>query len=155
MKKVKIVSSGFNQETGISHVTIQTPKGSYTGYSNLQDEDKKYVSQMAGCRYAEIKAHMKMLDAEIKEIKSQLHAFERFYNNVSRSYKFNENGYEARKMRKEMHGFRDKIKELENLKADMHKTFMDAVDNRQKKIQQLNRGVEIIRKIREQKTKNG
>lgn len=155
MKKIKIVSSGFDKKTGISHVTIQTPKGSYTGYSNLQEEDKPYISQMAGCRYAEIKAHMKMLDAEIKEIKCQLHAFERFYNNASRSWRFNESGYEARKMRREMHGFRDKIKELEGLKVDMHKTLMDAVDSRQKEIQKLNRGVEVVRKIREQKTKNG
>lgn len=155
MKKVKIVSSGFDKETGISHVTIQTPKGTYTGYSNLQEEDKPYTSQMAGCRYAEIKAHIKMLEAEIKEIKTQLHAFERFYNNASRSWRFNESGYEARKMRREMHSFRDKIKELEKLKEDMHKTLMDAVDSRQKEIQQLNKGVEIVRKIREQKTKNG
>lgn len=155
MKKVKIVSSGFDKETGISHVTIQTPKGTYTGYSNLQEEDEKYVSQMVGCRYAEIKAHIKMLDAEIKEIKTQLYAFERFYNNASRSWRFNESGYEARKMRREMHGFKDKIKELEELKASMHKTLMDAIDDRQEKIEKFHKGVEVMRKIRQQQTKNG
>lgn len=155
MKKVKIVSSGFDKETGISHVTIQTPKGTYTGYSNLQEEDEKYVSQMVGCRYAEIKAHIKMLEAEIKEIKTQLYAFERFYNNASRSWRFNESGYEARKMRREMHSFKDKIEELEELKKSMHKTLMDAIDDRQEKIEKFHKGVEVMRKIREQKTKNG
>lgn len=155
MKKVRMIDSGFNEETGVSYVTIQTPKGQYTGYSVLQEEDKKYVSKMAGCRYAEIKAHIKMIDAEIKEVKSQLHAFERFYKNASRSYRFNESGYEARKMRREMHSFRDKISELEKLKESMHNTLMTAIDNRQKEIEQVHRGVEIMRKLRENQAKNG
>lgn len=154
MKKVKIVDSGFDKETGISYVTIQNSKGQYTGYSTLQEDDRKYISQMAGCRYAEIKAHIKMIEAEIKELKVQLHAFERFYNNASKSWRFNKNGYEARKMRREMHGFKDKITELEELKTSMHNTLMTAIDNRQKEIEQFHKGVEIMRKRRENQNKN-
>ena len=146
MKKIKIVSSGFDKETGISHVTIQTPKGSYTGYSNLQEEDKTHVSQMTGCRYAEIKAYIKMLNAEIKEIKSQFYAFERLYNNISQSNKFNKDSYEARKIRREMYHFKEKIKELENLKFSMHNTLMTAIDERQEKVKNFYKQVDQINK---------
>lgn len=134
MKKTKIIESNFNEKTGISYVTIQTPKGTYTGYSRLQDEDKEYMSQNVGCRYAEIKAHIKMINSEIKENKIQLIAFERFYNNLSNSNKLNKNSYEARKIRKEIYNFKKRIQELENLKTSMHNTLMEAINKRQKNL---------------------
>lgn len=130
MLKAKMIDSGFNRETGISYATIKTPNGIYTGYSYLQEEDKEYASEFAGCKYAEIKANIKMVKDKIRILKSQLSAFEKFYNNISEGRNFNKRSYEARKMRRKMFELKDEIKNLQALKESMHNVLMEDINKR-------------------------
>lgn len=79
MNRTKIIYSNFDKDTGISIVKIQTPLGVFTGKSTLREEDKPYISSIAGCRYAEIKAHIKAVDAQIKELKIALNTLKTFF----------------------------------------------------------------------------
>ena len=64
--KEKVYSSYAN---GISTVTIKNDYGTFTGYSHLLEEDIPYESSLAGCRFAEMKAGIKIFKYQIKEIK--------------------------------------------------------------------------------------
>lgn len=132
--KTRIIDAGFNEDTGISHVIIQTPKGTFTGYSKLQEEDRPYVSKYAGCRYAEIKANIKAVNAEIQEAESQLSAFEKFYNNISESKRFDPESYEARKIRRQIYELQEKVSELVMTKVSMRNTLMTLIENRSREI---------------------
>lgn len=145
MKRTKIIYSNYDNNTGVSTITIQTPKGRFTGISLLHDEDKDYASEITGCSYAEIKAHMKMVAADIKELKSNLSAFEKFYNNISTSNSFDEKSYIARKLRKEIFRLKEKINLYEQLKTAMHNTLMSNMENRQKKLEAFYRKVNRIK----------
>ena len=54
--KIKLLSSNYDEETGISVASIQTDYGIFTGTSKLHEEDKHISSHYAGCQYAETKA---------------------------------------------------------------------------------------------------
>lgn len=115
--KVKIVDTDFNDETGISKVVIRTKKGDFVGTSKLQEADKERYSLWTGYCYAELKARIKALNVEIKELKIQLSAFEQFYNNIAQAKLFDSDSFEARKIRRKMYELRNKIETLQDLRA--------------------------------------
>lgn len=134
MKREKIVESFFDADTGVSCVKLQTPRGVFAGYSMLQKEDEPFISAYAGCRYAELKAMIKARQAEIKEAKIELHAFERFHKQLECSKKFKRESYEASKIRRHIYELRDKIKILEGNKEYMNDILTNSINNRQRKI---------------------
>jgi hypothetical protein len=67
---MKLISSDFNKNTGISTVILQNRNGRYTGTAKLHPEDKG--SEIAGCLLAEKRAWIKYYKAELKRNKIQL-----------------------------------------------------------------------------------
>lgn len=134
MKREKIIEAFFDADTGVSCVKLQTQRGIFTGYSMLQKEDEQFASAYAGCRYAEMKARIKAIQAEIKETKIELRAFEKFHNQLACSKKFQHSSYEASKMRRHVYELRDKIKHLEEVKELTKSGLREAVENRPTKI---------------------
>lgn len=118
--KYKIIKSEYDRATGISETIIQSPKGIYTGHSYLQDEDRKYESNYVGCRYAEIKAIIKMIKAEIKENQIKLNAIKSVYSKGDKK---------ALSKMKELSNI---INELEDLKYDFHSRLMEDIEDRPK-----------------------
>lgn len=76
--KIKITSSNFNKETGISKVTINTPLGEFTGIAKLHEEDKNIMSEFAGCQYAEMRAILKYIKKKIQILNWKIESLENY-----------------------------------------------------------------------------
>lgn len=137
-RKYKIISSDYNKETGVSTVTIQTPKGLFTGHSYLQECDRKIESEFAGCRYAEIKAFIKYIESDLRELKSQSKTYKEFYINLTQSKHFKENSYEAKRFRKFINDIDKKIAELKCFRDYHYQCIMNLAADRERTIAQLN-----------------
>ena len=135
--KCKIINSYYDENSGFSTVTIQNKRGQYSGNTLLREEDKKYESRYAGCRYAELKAYINMIKAEIKELKIQLDAFEKFYKNLQMAKAFNEKSYEAKRLRGKIFELKNKIKERTELKDSIHNTLLNAINGRDQEIKEF------------------
>ncbi len=125
--KHKIVKSDFDAKTGVSFVTIQTPKGHFTGYSKLRKVDEPFGSRYTGCRYAEIKAIIKSIKVEIKELKNEYRAFDNFYKQLHSSKKNNPENYESYQIRKHICELNSKIRKMEKLKGAVEETLLDSI----------------------------
>lgn len=77
------IGSNYNEETGVSTVTIGTKWGMFTGSTKLHEKDKDNVSQIFGGELAETKAIIKALKARVKEINSQL----KVVNNIEHNFR--------------------------------------------------------------------
>ena len=78
--QMKTISSDYNEETGLSKVTVATDLGLITGYASLHPDDAEIASHFAGCRYAEMRAGIKYMKEKIKISKCQLEPLKRVYN---------------------------------------------------------------------------
>lgn len=97
---MKIINSNYDEQTGISTVTIGTKYGQFTGKARLHPNDITIASKIAGCRYAEFRATIKYLKAEQKDLKQQLKTFIDFYLNICQHSRFNEKEYTNIQIRK-------------------------------------------------------
>ena len=74
------IKSDYNEETGLSKVTILTDIGAFDGYASLHPDDKKIKSNFAGCRYAEMRANIKYMKMKKKIFEAQLKVLKSVYN---------------------------------------------------------------------------
>ena len=89
--QISTISSDFNPETGISKTVIMTDLGSFDGYAKLHPDDAKYVSNYAGCRYAEERAVIKYVKMKIKVINAQLEVLKNISNELRNKKYYKEN----------------------------------------------------------------
>lgn len=75
MRKIKFMSSSFNKETGISEVVVQNKYGMFKGYSKLHPDDIPFASQYTGCNFAEQRAVIKAMKAELKFLKAHYEGY--------------------------------------------------------------------------------
>lgn len=146
--KYKIIDSGYNEKTGVSYVIIQSPKGIFLGYSHLHDEDKQWASKYAGCQYAESKAVIKMITAEIKEKKLLCDTFDSFYKELNQSKKFAKDGYTSNKLLEKRKKLRSEYNELIDLRDSIQKNLLNAMEERPKKASEFYNAVQKIKKNR-------
>lgn len=66
MAEVKFIDCNFDLKSGISTVWLQSKYGHFTGESKLCEEDRPYASYLTGCRFAEYRALIKAIKAELK-----------------------------------------------------------------------------------------
>lgn len=71
---MKFLKGDFFKSSGVSYVTIADKYGKYTGYATLHDDDKEFASKFTGCRLAEQRAYIRLLEANIKRNKIMLKA---------------------------------------------------------------------------------
>lgn len=98
MKKIKVISSNFNEETGVSTVTIRTSLGEFTGEAILHPEDAP--SRFRGCRLAELRADVKYLKAYRKQFRNELNGLHKLMGRMSSYRNYNHNSIEAISVRK-------------------------------------------------------
>lgn len=108
--QIKTIASDYNENTGLSSVTISTDLGEFTGYSKLHPEDIEIASKYAGCRYAEMRAGIKYMKAKARIAKYKLEPLKRIYNNLNQMNSFNNNNNKGIKMlEKEIYLLEDEI----------------------------------------------
>jgi hypothetical protein len=98
---MKLISSNYDKETGISTATISTPLGNFTGITKLHEEDKDIESNFTGCKYAEARAIAKYAKAHIKNLKLQIKTLENTIKVLESLKDYNKNSVEARAVRKQ------------------------------------------------------
>lgn len=121
--KIKMIYSNFDENTGISEVTIMTDIGEFKGTSKLHEEDRNISSHFAGCRYAEMKAIIKYMKQKIKNIQMQIKGLEDFQSNLATRADYNYNSIENNKARRRIFELKKQIiswnKKIDSLTARM------------------------------------
>ena len=79
-EKIDLIYSNYDENTGVSTVTIDTALGRFTGTSVLREEDKEIASNYCGCRYAELKAVRNYLKVLLRVAKAELKTLVNLYN---------------------------------------------------------------------------
>ncbi len=123
LMKIKMIYSNFDENTGISEVTIMTDIGEFKGTSKLHEEDRNISSHFAGCRYAEMKAIIKYMKQKIKNIQMQIKGLEDFQSNLATRADYNYNSIENSKARRRIFELKKQIiswnKKIDSLTARM------------------------------------
>lgn len=135
--KFNLVESHYNSDLGHSIVTIKTKYGNFTGTSQLYDEDKEIASSFRGCQYAEIKAIRQAYKAEIKEIDLKIKTLKDFEKVLKNMKKYNENSFEAKRLRKEIFLYQKKKKEIQETIADITQTLLKGMEEYPQEVERL------------------
>lgn len=83
----KIVNSFFDEDTGVSRVTMQNKYGKFIGFAQCHPDDMKNFSMYAGSRYAETRAAMDFAKFRLKQEKIKLQTIQNLITDISRSAK--------------------------------------------------------------------
>jgi predicted nucleic acid-binding Zn-ribbon protein len=78
MSTIRLYSSNFDENTGISTATIATDYGFFSATSKLHEEDLDISSSYAGCEYAEIRATIKYIRKRIEVLNNQITGLENY-----------------------------------------------------------------------------
>ena len=78
MSTIKLYSSNFDENTGISTATIATDYGFFSATSKLHEEDLDISSSYAGCEYAEMRATIKYIKKRIEVLNNQITGLENY-----------------------------------------------------------------------------
>lgn len=107
-----LIESVFDEKTGKSYITICYKNKFYTGFARLHPDDADKASKFAGCRFAEERACIKALKAELKEKKHNCEECRKFVKVITSYAHFDPKSYEARMMFRQLNR---RIKEVNNL----------------------------------------
>ena len=114
MSTIHLLNSNFDEETGISSVTIGTDYGLFTATSKLHSEDLDISSSYAGCEYAEMRAIIKYIKKRIEVINSQIKGLGNYQKQLLGRADYNPKSPENIVLRKE-------IENLNNEKKDWYR----------------------------------
>lgn len=128
--QMKTIDSDFNEETGISKVTVATDLGLFTGYSSLHPDDKDIVSNFAGCRYAEMRAGIKYMKAKIKISQYQLQPLKKIYHSLINNKSYNKNNKGIRLLEKEIYTLEDDIETYKTNVKTLTERLQTAINSR-------------------------
>lgn len=128
--QMKTIASDYNEETGISKVTVATDLGLITGYASLHPDDKDIASHFAGCRYAEMRAGIKYMKAKIQIVKYQLEPLKKIYNSLINNKSYNKNNKGIRLLEKEIYTFEDDIETYKTNIKTLTERLQKAIDTR-------------------------
>ena len=134
---IRICHSEFNSTTGISTVTIKTKLGKFTGKTKLHLDDKDYVSNYAGCQYAEMRALEQYMKAKIKIIKERLKGIEICEAAMKNTKWYNDKSIEARAFRKQKYIMITEQKKWQDRIISLHNKMYHLMMNRPKTILDL------------------
>ena len=135
--KIKTIMSDYNQDTGLSKVTIATDLGQFTGYAKLHPEDKEIASNYAGCRYAEMRATIKYMKAKRRIAEYKLEPLNRIYNDLKSSKNFNENNKGVKILQKQIYLLEDEKESFKNNVRSLESALSLAIEERPKIIEQM------------------
>ena len=131
--KTKIIDEHFEEENGISIVTIQNRYGHFTGKAFCNKED--YFSSYQGERIAVTRANIKFAKSRLKEEKTKLKAIENLLKSLYHDEFFNSNIYEEKtykQTKKEQERYYKNIENWENTIIILKDSIKKMDEERQK-----------------------
>ena len=128
--QMKTIASDYNEETGLSAVTITTDFGDFIGYAKLHPDDAEIASHFAGCRYAEMRAVIKYMKEKIKISQYQLKPLKKIYYNLfnNRYYDIKNKGFKL--LEKEMYLLEDDIETYKQYVKSLNERIKRDIDER-------------------------
>ena len=135
--QMKTIASDYNEETGLSTVTIATDLGFITGYASLHPDDAEIASHFAGCRYAEMRAGIKYMKEKVKVAKYALKPLKRLYNNLSQMNSFDKNNKGVKMLEKEIYMLEDEIETFNTHARTLKERLDKAIDKRPDLIKEM------------------
>lgn len=119
MQTIKLIYANYDKESGVSTALIETDLGRFTATSKLREEDREVESSYCGCRYAELKAVRKYLQALLRVKKAEFKCLHELYIGFCLSDKTNSGSREfvlleraVDKKRKEIRETKEGIKKI-------------------------------------------
>ena len=137
MKRIKLIYSNFDEDTGISRVIIRTDLGDFEGSSKLHEEDKKISSHFAGCQYAEMRAIIKYMKTKIKIIKIQIKELEDFQKSLSLRNDYNHYSVENYKMSRRIYMLNKQVKDWQERAQSLNKKMLSMMEKREYLIEKI------------------
>ena len=137
MSTIKLLQSNFDEETGISSVTIGTDYGQFHATSKLHNEDLDISSSYAGCEYAEMRAIIKYMKTKIKIIKIQIKELEDFQKSLSLRNDYNHYSIENCKMRRRIYMLNKQIKDWQDRAQSLNKKMLSMMEKREHLIEEI------------------
>ena len=141
--KTKVIASDYNEETGLSSVTIATDIGIFEGVSKLNPEDAEIASRFAGCRYAEMRANIKYLKEKTKIADYKLQYVKKIFNNLKNIKTF-KNKKVIKMLEKEIYLLEDEKITFQQGAKSLKENLNKAIDSRP----------DLIKKLKEKRKDN-
>lgn len=111
-KKLNVTYSNFDPTTGISTVRIDTKIGAFIGTAIIAEEDRPYISNLAGCRLAELKATRKYYIALMKRLKLEARGMKQICDGIETSIKVTNNNELTPAIKIAKKNYHKKLKEI-------------------------------------------
>ena len=128
--QMKTIASDYNEETGLSTVTVATDLGLITGYASLHPDDAEIASHFAGCRYAEMRAGIKYMKKKIQISKYQLEPLKKIYNILVNNKKYDIDNKGIKLLEKEIYTLEDDIETYKTNVKTLSERLQNAMENR-------------------------
>ena len=152
----KVIQSSYEEDTGLSYVTIETKYGKFQGYARRHPEEPT-PSNFIGCHIAEMRALLASMKYEYKLERNALKTLKHTYNILVNCAGADEFGVELRKFRKQIYLQETKVEKFKNQincltdRINNYHTerqkLLNARAERQKELKErMNKLKEIIRK---------
>lgn len=109
----RIVQSSYEEESGLSHVVIETKYGQFQGYAYRHPEEPT-PSNFIGCHIAEMRALLASMKYEYKMERNALKTLKHTYSILVNCADTDEFGIELRKFRKQIYLQETKVEKLKN-----------------------------------------
>lgn len=140
---IKLIESHFDEESGISCVTLDTDLGKFYGYAFLnKEEDAEIASAYFGCELAEMEATLQYYDYKRFLLAQGLEVLYRFRTDLKRNPQYNSESFEVQLLEK-----RIKQKETQKHLYDvMIKNLKNAIKTRP---EQRIKNIEMINQVLE------
>lgn len=93
---IKLIEAHFDEESGISYVTLDTDLGKFYGYAFLnKEEDAEIASAYFGCELAEMEATLQYYDKKRYLLAQGLEALYSFRVDLKRNPQYNSESFEV------------------------------------------------------------
>ena len=148
---IKLIESHFDEESGISCVTLDTDLGKFYGYAFLnREEDAEIASAYFGCELAEMEATLQYYDKKRYLLAQGLEALYSFRVDLKRNPQYNSESFEVQLLDR-------RINQKENQKRIydvMIKNLKNAIKTRpEQRIENIKLVNQILEKNKENKDK--
>ncbi len=148
---LKLIEAHFDEESGISCVTLDTDLGKFYGYAFLnKEEDAEIASAYFGCELAEMEATLQYYDKKRYLLAQGLEALYRFRVDLKRNSQYNSESFEVQLLEKRI-GQKENQKHLYDV---MIKNLKNAIkvrpEQRIKNIEAINKTLAEIKEKRQE-----
>ena len=127
--KEKVVAT---YEDGLSTVEITNRYGTFVGHAKLHPEDVAFESNFAGCRFAEMKAGIKIFQAKIKDVRVKIKTLEDFEKVLINCKDYDPNSFEGKRLRKQIYLLKRELNQLLANKTSLSSKLKEHIDYRDK-----------------------